>query len=146
MFKLVERDKVHIMIFDDFIKNPDKEFSAILNFLALDDFKLSSHDSLNERKASKNQPVLNLVDLLLRRLVPIVAKQMNTQRDTEIYRLLRSGNRALRKLRSSLLIPQKTKSINSEQKRNLADVFREDIELLSELLGRDMTYWIQIDD
>jgi hypothetical protein len=146
LLKLVGRDKVHIMIFDDFRNNPDKELNEILDFLEVDNFGVSSYAPLNERKRPRNVFLLNLMDLLRNRVGPLVANRMQGRRSARIYRSLRSVNRGIWNLRNSLILSQNVKSVDVEHHRELAEVFREDVEFLSELLGRDMTPWIRVND
>jgi hypothetical protein len=126
LYERVSKDRVHVIVFDDFKENPDRVFQSVLSFLDVPPMSLPSYEVVNSSK--------------------VVASKT-------IRRVLKDGARLKRALgwRSSLGVGHRLVVRNSKAQRRpkldpafrteLCDYFRDDVTRISKLMGRDLTSW-----
>jgi hypothetical protein len=119
-------ENIHIQIFDDFKKDPLIEFQKICRFLKIDDTFIPVMEHYNKRRISRSKTLQSLVNKTgrtrFRKIVRKVPKIQNA------YNLI---NR-----------PYVNKDQISEGvKMKLKKELKPEIEELSKLIGRDLTFW-----
>lgn len=119
-------ENIHIQIFDDFKKNPIKEFQIICRFLDIDDTFVPAMEHYNKRRVSRSKTLQSLVNKTggtkFRKIIRKIPKIQNA------YNLI---NR-----------PYATKDqISNELKEQMKKELKPEIEELSKLIKRDLTFW-----
>ncbi|MEZ9820003.1 sulfotransferase [Shewanella sp. 10N.286.45.A1] len=124
----VERDNVHFVFLDDLKKSPQQELSKILRFLGLDYDNTVELTVANIAKTVKYKHIKRFVRLLgaLRQFIPIKTK-------LGILNYFNKVNQT--KLKSK---PQLTDA----QSLEISQFYRDDIEHLSKLTGKDLSSWV----
>ncbi|HEV8291609.1 MAG TPA: sulfotransferase domain-containing protein [Tepidisphaeraceae bacterium] len=127
------RDRVKVIVFDDFVLNTGQVYRDTLQFLGLDvefeaDFKV-----VNPLK-----PVAPAVNSFF-------AKRPKLR--NVVHKLVPAG--VQRKLADAMPFVTKTiqraPKISAEVRERLIPRFKEDVETVSELVGRDLTYWCKVE-
>ncbi|NEO26461.1 MAG: sulfotransferase [Kamptonema sp. SIO4C4] len=141
LFDIAGRDRCLVLVFDDFIANPQEIYQKICYFLGVPDdgrthFPQRQHSRIY-RSPAFQRLLLHPPDSLLKR----VSKPPGKNKLSQWKRL------AILKLHRALLFlnrrPQSAPPLTSEMKTLLQDTYQDDVQLLSELLGRDLTYWLK---
>lgn len=133
LFAIAGRERCHVVVFDDFVRNPRAVYEQLLNFLGVDD------DGRTEFKRTRG--TTGFKSRWLQQFV------MNPP--PWAFRLIEvSNSRALSRLRG---LRKRIKKFNKapENRQDLSDDMREilrrhfapDVAKLSGLLGRDLTHW-----
>ncbi len=132
-FETFGRDSVHVIIFEDMIRQPEEEFRRLLEFLEVDpDFRpetFAAHNtahgarSLVIRRLLNAKPAQDFVWQLLPRLIGDV-------RTRGLVRRFRHSWFHRRKIEKAPLTPA--------LRRRLEDEFAPDVASLSKMLGRDL--------
>lgn len=125
------RSAVKIIIFDDFVRDPQSVFVDLLQFLDLDPEFTPTFKRFNRRAEARSRFVAWLIKTrkpevlkaLVDRFVPFDVK-------LRVYDTIRRANSRP---------AQKQQPIDDETLNILVEYYREDIERLSALLGRDLT-------
>jgi len=110
------RERVHVLVFDDLVRDTAREHRRVLEFLGVD----------------PHQPVELDVDKATEQIRPIILQQMRAARP-EIRRKLKTGRDAHRGPRSRAVTPELRARLHTE--------LLPDVERLSALLDRDLTFW-----
>jgi hypothetical protein len=129
-FDAFGRENVHVILFDDFVKDTLGEFKKVLRFLDLADDFQPDLTVLNPARAARIPWVIRLdrgvpgLRRLYHRLFPAYWRD-------RIFDALAWLSRA----------PVRPGKITPDLRARLAPMFREEVESLSELLGRDLSHW-----
>jgi len=134
LFEVAGRERCLILVFDDFIKEPRANYLRMLDFLGLDDdgrtkFKATrsnaGYKSRWLQQYSMNPPpwVYGLIR---------IANAKSLQRMKGIRKRIKKFNRA----------KAKPVPVDEAMQETLRAYFKEDVALLSELLGRDLNRWL----
>jgi hypothetical protein len=132
-FAAFPRDQIHVMVFEDFIADSAAEFRRLLEFLRVDPaYRPADFSPHNTAHRLKKGPVTRLVrsvpaQWLRHRGLPAV---IGDQRAARIGRRIGEGSLVREDAPKRKLDPQLRERLEAE----LSD----DIDLLSEMLGRDM--------
>jgi hypothetical protein len=144
-FAEIGRERCFVSVFDDLAKDPDGQYRRLLDFLDLDDDKRSDFRANRESKGVK---LIWLQRLLMRppkRAIKVLASQ-NYQERFDVERPPRPIAERVLKLRKHLLewnqAPARRPDIDAALVADMKDRFRDDIALLSRVLGRDLNHWI----
>jgi hypothetical protein len=128
-------DKVHIILFDDFIKNPEEEYKKVLKFLGVPEIMPGSFETVNPNKVTRNKAMLRFiidppmfVKALGRKILPHHSKRREIVMDA---------------LWSMNTKPENRKPIKKETKEKLRDIYSGDIEQLQLLIKRDLSNWLK---
>lgn len=134
-FEVFGRDRVHVIVYDDFRDDTPGTYRALLEFLGVDPSFAPSFEVSNPNKRVR-WPLLQRLTYQppgpLLRLVPML------RRFPLVHRL---RDRVLR-LNSS---PAPRKKMDGELRRRLQEEMRPEIERLGELIGRDLSAWSRED-
>jgi hypothetical protein len=131
-YEALGRERVKVIVFDDFILNTGQVYRDTLQFLGLDvEFEADFH-------------VVNPVKPVAPGVNSFFAKRPKLR--SAMHKLVPAG--VQRKLADAMPYLTKTikraPKIDPELRSKLALRFRQDVEQVSELLGRDLTYWCKV--
>jgi hypothetical protein len=131
-FSVFGREKVHVMIFDDFKADTAGAYESTLRFLGVSEDFRPDFEVVNPSKRLRFkclQSFLTNPPQFLRPFADAVSKVSFIRR--LISRRLKSFNTAYEKL----------EPIDPEIRRKLQADFAPEVERISEVLGRDLTHW-----
>ena len=140
LFDIAGREQVHVVIFDDFVANPLDAYQGVLKFLGVD---YDGQTEFERRYESRLYRVRWLQRLLF---VPAVkgGKIGETlQRKARKYNA--DGSKApslIKKLAGLNRVSVPPTPLTPRMVTVVSESVRPDLELLSNLLGRDLTHWL----
>jgi hypothetical protein len=127
------KEQVKLILFDDFVRDPKAIYEEVLEFLELEQDGRSEFPVVN---ANRRPRIPFVQRFIVARYPPIVTKIRT--------RLL--GKIGVRQYLLALNTVQERRSpMSSEFRRELAEVFANDVKRLSALLGRNVDHWITAD-
>jgi hypothetical protein len=129
LFEAAPRERVLVIVLDDVRMNPRQEWLRVLQFLELPDDKRYDFPVYNQARQYRSQFAGLLINLLYR-----------AKRALGIHEGL-GMLRAFRRLNS---VSYQHPPLDSRVKNELADYFRDDVQLLSTLLERDLSHWVEV--
>jgi hypothetical protein len=131
------KDQVKIIIFEDFIKNPQKFLSDLFSFLNVNNFKIIKNsapkNSMKEFHFKRLKKFINIIRALCRRYYYF----------RKVFYELFPGDKMLKfinKINIKNQILTKTK-ISIKTKDYLKKYYTQDKILLEQILGREILYW-----
>lgn len=125
VFDHVDRPHVHCVFFDDFKKDPGKSYRQLLSFLALPD---DGRDGFAPQNVSANIRWRGLASTMTR--LRIVRDWLGLPKGLGIQKAVNRLNKASGRTQ-----------VRPEFEQELYDYFRDDVALLAELTGRDLSSW-----
>ena len=131
-YNAFSRDKVHVIIYDDFKQNTPVVYRRVLDFLAVDSGFAPEFRVINANRQVRNRLVQRLLRYPPR---PIVKAARSMLPNVEWRRAVKSRLFRLNE------VPQQRAPIDAELRRRLQQHFRPEVERLSSLLQRDLTFW-----
>jgi hypothetical protein len=136
-FEVFGRDRVHVMVYDDFAADPGAACRGALEFLEVDPTLL--HDDYQVvNRGNVGVKSLALRALLGDRCVRAAAVALALQLPRPCFRMLHDAEAWLKKLNTC----QRTRPpLVPETHAQLKHEFAPEVFRLSELLGRDLTHW-----
>jgi hypothetical protein len=135
-FQVFGRDRAHVIIYDDFAADPGAVYRRTLEFLDVPPIPLKNgFEAINGNKQIKN-PVLRalLNDPWMRRSL-IALRPCLPQ---AVFEALGKTEARLRKMNT---VPAARQPLDPELRRSLDREFAPEVERLSALLQRDLTFW-----
>ena len=132
-FHVFGREKVQVIIFDDFKKDTSAVFRSTLRFLEVDDSFQTEFAVVNDNKRARSKSMLRF----LRQPPSFVSKigraMMPTEWRSRLFQSLWKFNRQ----------HQSRAPLHPELRKELQCEFRPEVEKLSFLLDRDLTHWCE---
>lgn len=122
----VDRQQVHVIVYDDFSANPAASYAAVLDWLGLPHDGQAQFERLNP-SISYQWPAL---EYGLRR-IRAVRRALRLPGGLGIHRLIDRYNKKTER-----------KPLRPAFRRELCDYFHDDVALLSRLLNRDLSHWL----
>ena len=123
---------VHIIIYDDYKKDFQKEMNKVFDFLEIENMKVNDVErhmvggwQWEDEKMKKLMIKKNPLKSFLKIIFP--------------FKSLRQKIRQKIQNRKTV----KVKEVSSEDKKMLQDFYREDIKKLSELVNRNLNFWVE---
>lgn len=131
-FTVFGRDRVHVILYDDFINDTAASYRETLRFLQVpDDFTLPRFDVVNPNKRVRSESVRHLL-----------ARPPQLARRVIRAAVPKSVRRGLYEQAKRLNVTTSERpALADETRRYINGMFREEVEQLGELLGRDLTHW-----
>lgn len=131
-FDIFGRNTVHVIIYDDFKQNTEKVYKEALRFLGVDEnFHPGSFNKINPNKEKRisNPFIRSLIKKLMfgKLAQALIPRTVLQDLENKLYYL------NIRYVRRPPMKP--------ELRRKLQNEFLSEIEELSKLLGRDLTFW-----
>lgn len=127
LYRIVGRSPVKVVLLDDVRRDPGREYRSVLRFLDLPDDGRREFPVLNASKTRKSRTLGRLTHAVGR----IRVRVGPSYRGLGILNRLSDWNRESRPRRP----------LSDHMRATLGAYFRDDVELLAELLGRDLTSW-----
>jgi hypothetical protein len=127
LYSSVPRDRVAVVIFDDFKRNTDAVYRQILGFLEVPVIPLPDYPVVNASKRVTSRAFRGVLHFSTR-----VKRTLGYHKSLGIGRRL-----ALLNATSTARPP-----LSPELRRELCNYFRDDVELLSSLTKRDLKHWV----
>jgi hypothetical protein len=136
---LFPRDQIHVVFFDEFIRDTNDSYRGILNFLGVPDDERTQFPVINERKSfvsSKINRALHLPPKLLYRI-------LNRFNGKPIWHSLSKCHEAIKQANSK---PLEKINISQHLRRQINSVLQSDIGLLSRLIDKNLSHWVDDND
>jgi len=133
LLSVVPRDKLKIVLFDDFVADTKGVYEEVLSFLEVPLDGKIDFETVNESRTLRYP--------WLQRNFAFAANHIRRIRAASGWQL-KWGLGVSQKLLLLNSKPSARKRISQELRAELADFFREDVQKLSQLLNRDLTYWV----
>lgn len=131
----VNKERIHIVVFDDLATDPQKVWTSTLSFLGLDS---TFQPPLQASNASDKIFRAERLTRFYHRPPRILAPAIRVMRQ----RLRTSRLPILDRVRRQLLWRSETRpTMTPELRREISEFFSEDIGLLSQIIGRDLSEW-----
>ena len=124
-----DRDQVLVLVFDDFSRDPARQYVRVLEFLDLPPDSRTEFPVVNESKRHRSE--------LLRRLIPMVPRPDALKRALGLDVI---GFMAW--LRRVNIKQRRRPPLSPPFRAELCCFFSCDVHLLSSLVDRDLTHWV----
>lgn len=138
-FQLIPREQLHVIVFDDFIKNTDHEFAKVLSFLNV--------EHIPKKEFPRVNPATSVKSGALHKALTFLAKKPNILKGT-LKRTFGHESKVLRgaykRLKSMNTRKVKQYKVTATTYRNMVTEFTDDITLTEHLLDRDLSDWKKI--
>lgn len=135
VFRVAGRDRVCVMLFDDFKPDPRGAYEKILDFLGLESDGRTQFAVENQGRSYRHQRLVNVIDLLL-------TAGSHIRRTLKLPASLTTLRSPLRKLKQLQMREAGGGKPSSAIGDELQEAFAADIMRLSRLLGRDLRAWL----
>jgi hypothetical protein len=142
LYRVADRADVKVVLYDDFCSDTRKAYEEVLDFLGLERLNEIDLRRVNEGKRHRLKAIKNL-DWFLRRPPPLIdgakrgLKQLLGVESFGIHRFVHRLNQTVNLDRSP------RKPLSPEMRAELIAYFKDDVCKLSDLLGRDLSHWLQ---
>ncbi len=135
-FGVAGKEKVHVILFDDFRTNTKSEYEKTLRFLGLKSDGRTEFPRVNENRTHRFRV---LGEFTQRPPWPIPQLTRTIKAVTGFQRL-----RILEPVRELNRQREARAPISAGLRAELADSFRDDVRLLGQLIGRDLSAWLAV--
>jgi len=137
LLEVFPRDQVHVVVFDDFSKEPAASHADVLRFLGLPVLRRPSYPNFRPARRVRSR-WLALQVRRPPRLVSLAAATLKRRLGIERVELLRP----VRRLTERLNAPRVQRPpLSPDFRAELGRYFRADVERLGEILQRDLGHW-----
>jgi hypothetical protein len=130
LFQQAPRGQIHLIVYDDLHANPHKTYADTLNFLDLDYHKVALCRA-NVRMRIRSRAVHAAL-----RHAKAIRTRLGIPGGWGIDKRITKFNTA----------PTRQRALRPVFRRELQDYFRGDVTLLSDLIGRDLSHWVNSED
>jgi len=128
LYSQVSKERVLTLILDDIRKNPAAEYEKVTDFLGLEPISKTSFPVYNTRKATTSARFAKLVRFTVK-----MKQRLGIHQTFGLATTLRHLNSHQAEM----------SSIDAKLRTELRGYFKEDIRLLQQLLGRDLSHWLK---
>lgn len=133
VYQIFPRQQVHVVVFDDFVKETRVEYLSVLRFLGLEDDGRECFPRVNQQRRNR---------------VPELTWWLGMGVPWRVQKLIRATKSLLGIERpilwSHLWVEEARPPIPPAARDTLAIAFRDEIELLGQLLERDLSHWHEV--
>ena len=131
LYERVPEHRIHVIVFDDLIADPERVYSGLLDFLQLSKVLPEAFNKVNTAKRRKYP----LLDSLVLGLVRLKARFG-----------IRFRLGFLAWLRRNNVQKHKSPVLEAQLHQKMSNVFRDDVHTVAKLLGRDLSTWLERND
>jgi hypothetical protein len=124
LLKVVDRERVHFIVFDDLVRDPEAVYFELLDFLDVPRMRVD-YQAVNKNKVVKSVPL----QVALAKLAAV--KRRLTLPSFGILKRLNATNKTTAGRRP----------VSSATHQEMGVYFQDDVALLSRLIGRDLSHW-----
>jgi hypothetical protein len=128
LYNTVDKNSVKVITLDDLKLNPESEYKNVLNFLNLQYDDRKDFTAQNTAKSRKSDAVAGVV-----RILGATKKKLNIHKGLGILHKVQAINTTL----------QSREKLDPKFEDELKEYFKEDIFLLSSLINKDLSSWLQ---
>lgn len=134
----IPKEQLHIIVFDDLVKNTRREYTRLLKFLNVKDDGRTEFPKVNPGKVVRSNLLHKMGHGLPKPLVNTIfgAKRLLGIKRLNITKRLRAINTKV----------GKTQNVNPETYKQMREVFMPEIHKLEQLLNRDFSHWLEKDE
>ena len=137
LFELAGRHQCHVVVFDDFREDPAREYRRVLEFIGARD---DGRTDFRSRQSSKTYRSYRLQRLIFKPPKALV-------KDPDALRARKSSAvKLVKRLRKSIerrnRVRIATPAVSAAILANMQQAFSSDVDLLGELLDRDLSHWL----
>jgi len=133
LFQQIDRTQVKVIIYDDFVSDNGIVYRDVCNFLGVGDDGRRDFEKVNASVSTKSILISQALNIFHRILVKNIRYHFNYHKPTGLADAIRGLNGGFASGRQR---------ITEQTRLALRRVFCDDVLLLSEMLGRDLTFWI----
>lgn len=134
LFETAGRQRCHVVVFDDFIKDPRRVYEQLLEFAGVDD------DGRREFKSKRGNA--GYKSHMLQQFVmnpPSWAYRLIQISNAKTFSRLKGLRKRIKKFNKAT---EKEQALSDSMRATLRSYYRADVEKLSHLLGRDLMHWV----
>lgn len=136
LFQTAGRERCHVVVFDDFVRDPIQVYKDTLAFIGVDYDGRTTLPQKNQNRGFKNAWLQQFVMNPPRPLARFIEKRQMKGLDWLAY--LRPLRRRIKKFNK---VEEKRSPLPESLRQLLRTTFADDIERLSRLLNRDLSHW-----
>ena len=126
LYAQVPKQRVHVTVFDDFTRDPERAYHEVLEFLGLEARTLIDPPVVNASRRVTLGPLASTL-----RFLGYLKRRIGIRRSFGIWRLA-----------TPLFSRSRSRPpLSPDFRRELVEFFRDDVDHLAGLLGRDLTKW-----
>lgn len=133
LFQVVPKERVLVLLLDDIIKNPRQEYLKVLRFLGVPDDGRKDFPKKNESKTVTMRTMHKLTVW-----IGHVSFHTKKRLGIPVYK----GTGILNFITGLNFRPHRRPPLSERLRQELCDFFRDDVEKLQRLIGRDLSAWI----
>jgi len=127
---IIDGERLHIIVYEDFAADPGKEYRRVLDFLALPEDGRTEFPVLNKRVRYRYPGLQTFLGKLAQ-----IRRRLHIPGGWGINALIDRFN----------AVPETAgDNLPEDFRKELVDYFRKDIELLSDILQRNLSHWIEL--
>jgi hypothetical protein len=134
LFEVFPKDRVKIILFDEFVKDTSLVYNEVIEFLGLDEFSSVDFSIRNPRKKSR-YAILNSI---IHSPPDFLVKLLRSAGKGMLHRWIIKTHGWLKNINTEVVAKEE---IPADTRRMLYEVFEEDIRRLEVILGRDLSSW-----
>jgi hypothetical protein len=140
LFSIVQRSRVKVIRYEDFARAPIAVYREVVGFLGLDDDDRSSIPRINGTKSYRSALLHELTTRPPGVRVSVKLARMKARDDPPLF------IRALRVLRKANVKTTQWRPLSAAMRDEIVETLRDDVLLLSSLVGRDLRDWFERPD
>lgn len=132
--EVVPKEKIQVILFDDFAKNPKAIYREVLDFLSLPDDHRTEFPRMNPSKTRRSRLAQSFArnpPVFLQKVASFVGSVLGVETLGLMRFLTRINARA-----------EPQSPLSEAMRQELIETFRDEVLLLSELIDRDLSHWL----
>ena len=134
LLSVFPRDQVKLILFDDFAASPQGIYNEVIDFLGISSGYRTEFPRVNENKRAR----LNWLGDLYRKPPPMVRQAYVRLKRTAAGKQLKHLKQWIVNLNT---VRERRPPLSPEFRAELVVTFRDEVALLSRLIGRDLSHW-----
>jgi hypothetical protein len=151
LFAVVGRERCHVVLFDDLVADPMREYGRIMEFLGLDPLPDVDLSGEREGRAVRWYWLQRLLKRPPKFLHPYLAGQLHKRRlHARGHDDSKERKKALslrtRILRWNRIDNRPTTSVPVRVQREIREMYQDEVARLARMLGRDLSHWLTVDE
>ena len=136
VYDRVPREQVHVIVFDDLASDTARVYRETLDFLNLPDDGRTNFEAVNVRKEHRSETIGRFTEqppTALKAAVSTAKRVIGVKEFGLLNRVRAVNDKAV-----------EAPGLRSEFRAYLADVYRDDVALLGDLIERDLSHWVAV--
>jgi hypothetical protein len=129
------REQVKLILFDDFAASPQRIYDEVLEFLGVPHDGRTEFPRINENKRAK----VTWLKQLYRKPPPVLRDAIRSLKQAVGSERVSAVKKKMVDLNT---VRERRRPLSPELRAELVETFREEVALLSRLMGRDLSHWV----